>query len=233
MVQRFASRVTRYESQAAEIGTKSDSKGLRAALGRDREEIKTLGLEISRRLKDITIGPSDRAQYDKIAGQFNVILKKFETVNQEAVRKEKEIVMQAGSSRTAGVAGAAYLVSDDPEAAAGAPDPALQKLARESHLTDYDVIAEQNEDILHLEEDLTSLSTMYVDLGTLVNEQQKDLDVIQSNVEKSQTHVEHGIEQVQKASVYQKKARKKMCCILILVLGVVGGGLLLYFMLKK
>jgi syntaxin 1A/syntaxin 1B/2/3 len=91
-----------------------------------------------------------------------------------------------------------------------------QKHAEASHA--YQLIQEQHRDILRIEDSLMELHSMFVDMAALVDMQGEVLNNIEKNVSKALDYTEKGVEELKKASKYQKAARKKMCIIIIIVL---------------
>jgi hypothetical protein len=184
-------------------------------------------------------GALPRDQFEKFKAQFNLSLKRFETLNKDALRREQEVMAISRSMKDGGDGfggGGASVGMEDPFKQAAAPgDVSLQMDSHrfDESLTQFNMIDEQSEDIYRLEENLEDLHSMYLDMATLVDEQQDGLDHISTNIGKSVSHVDKGVDELQKAEKYQKKARKKMCILIIIALSVTAGVILLSFMLTK
>ncbi|KAJ5075298.1 syntaxin-132 [Anaeramoeba ignava] len=78
----------------------------------------------------------------------------------------------------------------------------------------------KHSEIINLEKSVNEIHQLFVDMATLVEFQGKNIDNIENNVIQSADYIEQGVEQLQKARVYQKKSRKKLCFIICLILTV-------------
>lgn len=223
------------ENLSAHVGTPKDGRQLRQRLQNERTATQTLAKDIKGGIQNFQCTPSEKMQFDKVCAQFNTVLRKFETVNRNTVRKEREALaalsQSVKESETAGGSAAS-----PPQAARGGrgPQPAVSEVSddmeaqqmrmgggnRSTVMVEKEIIDEQNAELMKLEEDLNQLSGMYVDMAALVNEQQKDLDVIETKVAQSAGNIDKGIDEVKKARDYQKKTRKKMCILIIIILAV-------------
>mmetsp|Transcript_33352 Transcript_33352/g.69838 ORF Transcript_33352/g.69838 Transcript_33352/m.69838 type:complete len:308 (-) Transcript_33352:166-1089(-) len=92
-------------------------------------------------------------------------------------------------------------------------------------------IQDKHKDIMRLEQSLVELHQLFIDMATLVESQGEMLDQIEYSVGQAQMYVDKGVQQLEKAKVSQKSARKRMCCliccfavILVVVLVVIFGG---------
>lgn len=81
-------------------------------------------------------------------------------------------------------------------------------------------IKRREEEITSVVQSIQDLNTIFRDLAGMVSEQGEVVDRIDYNIENTSIKVEQGLEQLKKASKYQKKNRK-MKCILILGLSLV------------
>jgi len=82
----------------------------------------------------------------------------------------------------------------------------------------YADIQEKHKDILKLEQSIQELHQLFVDLSILVEAQGELLDSIEYSVGQSLNYTKTGVEELEKANKYAKKARKKMCCLIVIVL---------------
>lgn len=81
-------------------------------------------------------------------------------------------------------------------------------------------IEERHEGIKKLERQVLEVYELFRDLAQLVELQQETLDVIENRVSMAKNYAEKGVEQLNIAEDYQKKARKRMCCILFIGIAV-------------
>eukprot|EP01028_Stygiella_incarcerata_P013008 TRINITY_DN81046_c0_g1_i1.p1 TRINITY_DN81046_c0_g1~~TRINITY_DN81046_c0_g1_i1.p1 ORF type:complete len:282 (-),score=95.21 TRINITY_DN81046_c0_g1_i1:211-1056(-) len=236
-LERLTQSIAQYGNSSKKLGTSRDTREFRVALEKECTATRQLAQKISQDL-NAQRGVLPRDQFEKFKAQFNLSLKRFETLNKDALRKEQEVVAISKSMKDGGdgFGGASGLGADDPFREATAPRDV--RLQMDSHkfdesLTQFNMIDEQTEDIVRLEENLEDLHSMYLDMATLVDEQQDGLDHISANIGKSVSHVDKGVDELQKAEKYQKKARKKMCILIIIALSVAAGVILLSMALTK
>ena len=78
-------------------------------------------------------------------------------------------------------------------------------------------VADKYQDILALEQSLTELHHMFLDLALLVESQGEVLDVIEFHVERAASDIEVANEQVYESITFQKRIRNKQCWILSIV----------------
>jgi len=81
-------------------------------------------------------------------------------------------------------------------------------------------IRRREQEINSIVQSIQDLNTIFRDLAAMVTEQGEVVDRIDYNIENTSIKVEHGLEQLKKASKYQKNNRK-MKCILILALTLI------------
>ena len=78
-------------------------------------------------------------------------------------------------------------------------------------------LRKREQEISSIVQSIQDLNTIFKDLASMVSEQGEIVDRIDYNIENASIKVEHGLEQLKKASKYQKSNRKMKC---ILVLGI-------------
>lgn len=81
-------------------------------------------------------------------------------------------------------------------------------------------IEDRLEDIKMLEQNITLMHKMFLDLATVVESQGEILNSIESHVDAAQDHINQGIKAIQEAEVQLKSARWKRCCVLLCILVV-------------
>eukprot|EP00762_Andalucia_godoyi_P006243 ANDGO_01619.mRNA.1 Syntaxin-7A len=245
-VQKFSGKVVKIENMCNTLGGPNDNREFRKLFEKERQGTQGLAKEISNGLQAFQVSASEKAQYDKVRAQFNTVLQKFESVNRNAQRKEKELVAtmsssQAKSGPESHLSGGGARRNDfgdsrdieDPNDIEVQVQDRNSRFDRSTVALEHQMIREQNNDIMRLEEDLNELSSMYVDMAVMVNEQSKDIDLIENNVSKTSASVEKGIDELKKSRELQKKARKKMCCIIGMILVCAVVGIVVYFAMKK
>ena len=90
------------------------------------------------------------------------------------------------------------------------------------------LLEEREQDIIGISNDINMVNTIFSDLGKLVVEQQESIDDIENNINNSKTKTEDGVNQLEKASNYQRSCNKcnlyilfSMIIILIVIILVV------------
>lgn len=78
-------------------------------------------------------------------------------------------------------------------------------------------LRKREQEISSIVQSIQDLNTIFKDLASMVSEQGEIVDRIDYNIENASIKVEHGLEELKKASKYQKSNRKMKC---ILVLGI-------------
>eukprot|EP00298_Acanthocystis_sp_HF-20_P010606 c18941_g1_i1.p1 GENE.c18941_g1_i1~~c18941_g1_i1.p1 ORF type:complete len:293 (-),score=85.82 c18941_g1_i1:163-1041(-) len=77
---------------------------------------------------------------------------------------------------------------------------------------------EKKDDILKIEQQLEYIRALFHDLHTLIESQGEMIDSIEQNIDKTMVATTKGVQELRKATSYQKKSRKKMCCIGIIMM---------------
>ncbi|XP_029193707.2 syntaxin-7-like isoform X1 [Acropora millepora] len=158
-----------------------------------------------------------KIQVEKLRENFTAALNSFQKVQRVAAEKERESVSRARSvsssmpfpSGTGGY-GDEHNLAENNRTAGGIQIQGEEEISVE-------LIEERERAIRQLEADIVGVNEIFRDLATMVHEQGDMIDSIEANVDSAAVHVEDGNVQLQKASDYQKSARKKMCCILVIV----------------
>jgi len=86
----------------------------------------------------------------------------------------------------------------------------------------YADVVDKYKDVLKLEQSVAELHQMFLDMALLVEQQGEMLDQIEYQIQSASDYIEDGNEEIAKALVHQKEARKRQCCILAIVLVVAG-----------
>eukprot|EP01133_Synstelium_polycarpum_P009023 gene9023-10583_t len=111
-----------------------------------------------------------------------------------------------------------------------------QQLAQIESEREYQnsIIQERDEGIRQIEQSITEINEIFLDLSNLVSEQGVMLNTIEHSLESTVMNTTEGVVQIKKASEHQRSARTKMCW-LALILFIVAGvlGVILYFALRK
>jgi syntaxin 16 len=83
------------------------------------------------------------------------------------------------------------------------------------------MVQQREKEILQIVRSIQDLNEIFKDLATMVVDQGTILDRIDYNVEQTATHVEKGLQQLQKAEKYQKKNRKMLVISVMFIIVIV------------
>jgi t-SNARE complex subunit (syntaxin) len=79
-------------------------------------------------------------------------------------------------------------------------------------------IRQKAQAIKELEESITQLNQLFIDMATLVEMQDSMINSIEFNVNQAEAAVEHGVRELNQAGKLQKKNRKRMWCLAVIFL---------------
>ncbi|XP_021834441.1 syntaxin-121-like [Prunus avium] len=99
---------------------------------------------------------------------------------------------------------------------------AIQEQGRGRVLDTISEIQERHDGVKAMERNLNELHQVFMDMAVLVQAQGEQLDDIQSHVERANSYVHSGTQQLQKARFSQKNTRKWTCYGIIILLIVAG-----------
>lgn len=212
----LSTRIHTMEKLTRDIGGPRDGEGLRRKLRSEREKAKASVRSLAQQLQKTspTTG-SDRALHRKLQTNFKELLRRFETVAEESLQRERK----------------ATLINDDNPGQQHTPEN-MQTLGLEEVKlrtwqaatleTEEAQAREKHRELLDLETDLHELHSCYVEFSTLVDEQEDLIDNLGDNVQRSVKNVEKGVTEIKTASKYQKKSRKLMCILILILVGVIA-----------
>ncbi|VVA15374.1 PREDICTED: syntaxin-121 [Prunus dulcis] len=99
---------------------------------------------------------------------------------------------------------------------------AIQEQGRGRVLDTISEIQERHDGVKAMERNLNELHQVFMDMAVLVQAQGEQLDDIQGHVERANSYVHAGNQQLQKARFLQKNTRKWTCYGIIILLIIVG-----------
>jgi len=226
--------VNQIQKFTKDIGTIRDTRAMRNKMHNYQDSTRRIIGDTVKALKQLGqfSGGSERErsqhrmEQEKLTNDFKQVLSKFQTISQVAMKHERDTVARDRASSQSGGGGGGYGDDQYDEKAALIHEEQREKMQRQGDLIDgnHDQIVEREEAIKEIESTMLEVNEIYRDLNTLVIEQGNALDNIESNMSQTENNVDSGVEQLRKASRYQKKGRNKMCCmlgILVIVLAVI------------
>lgn len=86
------------------------------------------------------------------------------------------------------------------------------------------LLEEREEDIINISKNVNMVNTIFSNLSKLVAEQQENIDDIENSIDDSKRNTKDGVNQLEKASNYQKSCNKcnlYILCLMIIILTVI------------
>lgn len=109
-----------------------------------------------------------------------------------------------------------------------------QQQQEQAMFDDLALNTQREEQMARIERDMLDVNQVFNDLSALVYEQGEQIDSIENNVDHAYSEVERGNEQLSRAVIYKRKARKKcICLVLILLIVFLVIGLIIYLSIPK
>ncbi len=160
--------------------------------------------------------PTQKYMQQKLSREFQSSLSEFQSLQRQALEKEKASVSAARA--------AADHETGTATEAGGPSSPQLlqqQELTRLAAQDDVDfqeaLIIEREEEIRNIEQGVGDLNVLFQQVAQIVTEQGEVLDTIERNVEDVRDSTRGADRELRSASRYQKNARSKMCCLLLIL----------------
>lgn len=165
---------------------------------------------------DYDIQPAQKYKQQKLSREFQQSLKEFQTLQRQALEKEKASVTAARAAIDDGESGAIQLTGDQSEQQL--QQQQLQQLASQDEVDFQDaLIMEREEEIRNIEQGVGDLNVLFQQVATIVTEQGEQLDTIADNVENVRTDTRGADYELRAAARYQRNARSKACCLLLIL----------------
>lgn len=212
-----------------QLGTSKDSADLRERIHETEKKTNSVIAETALQMKRLSAAcnKGDRAQrlqVDRLIGEFKDVTQKYHGLQRKVADRAKLSAPPQSAARTAtgtDLIGWQEPPEDDKSLLI---DQRRKQAQMQEEALDVDVslLREREEQIHQLEGDIVDINQIFKELGMLVHEQGAVVDTIEANVESAHADVESGTEQLQRAAIYQSKARKKKCCLITILLVVVA-----------
>jgi t-SNARE complex subunit (syntaxin) len=92
---------------------------------------------------------------------------------------------------------------------------------------------QRHAEIKEVERMVAEVAEIFVDLRTMVDEQQVNIDVIDANISAAKDQTETGLKELQQAEKHQRSMRKRMLCTLFILLVIIAIIIVVVLVLKK
>lgn len=230
-IQQLTQYVQQLEVLVSKIGGPEDGERTREQTAEITSSANQLSKETNSLMKRLVNVSNDqrslstlKVHRERLMGELIAVLNRLQIAQRNASAREKES-MKA-------IAAEDQHLSQQMEQA---DDSEIQRkrqlqLQHELHLKG---LRERNEAMRQLDQDIGDVTQIMKDLARIVHDQGEIIDSIEANVEHASMHVEQGAADVQRAVVYQQKARQKKCMVFIfLVILLLIVALVVYFFSK-
>jgi len=203
-----------------QIGSPSDSEQLRKQLRIKREDCATHSKATLQLMKKFTVERADRPKYDRIVAQFNDIFEKAQKLATESIQKERITPIPVRVATEEPEIKKEERIVDD--------DVVIKRVEFVDHSVDSAIIEERTTDIKYLENELRGLNEMFVDIASMLKEQQEGVNQIEDDTNSAVVNTEAGVNDLKAASESSSSYRSKLCC-LALIITLIVAALILFF----
>ncbi|CZS90499.1 related to syntaxin 12 [Rhynchosporium agropyri] len=212
--------ISRLSNEVNLLGTKRDTERVRERVHDLLEETKETFKEVGEGVKTIQswedVSPSQKYTQQKLAREFQNNLSEFQSVQRQALEKQRSTATAARTALEDGQSPSAEGVQQF--------EQQQQQSQQELRLASQDevdfqdsLIVEREAEIRNIEQGVTELNELFRDVAHIVNEQGELLDNIHENVENTRADTRGADLELRGAARYQRNARSKACCLLLIL----------------
>lgn len=204
----FHKRIKAIQQLSSQLGTETDNDALRRRINSEREAAK----EATQRLIQLTkLRPTERVEkqrHEKLVSDFKTVMEEYEKVTQDTLERERRIQRAIRNSIQ--------------ESESERPASMSRQTGEFQVLGEFDetVLKARQEEIEALEKDLIHTKVLFKDVSDMVQEQGISLDKIEEHADVAVAETGHAVEELDRAEVYQKRARGKLGWIIVAVLAL-------------
>lgn len=221
-IQRINSYVSSLERSLRQIGTSSDSVQLRNKITTVLHDV---GQNVTRtqtnikRLKELgrTLSKENRLQVERITNQFLDTVQRFIDIQKRVANQMKAYPDLPKDSP---------FYQEEQNYGFDSAEDNSQRQAQEQETEEMEynlaLMEERERQVRDIESAIVDVNEIFRDLSAMVVEQGDMIDSIEANVERGADNVSSGRQELQKAEMYQKKARQKQLCIVVCLAVIVA-----------
>ncbi|GAM20588.1 hypothetical protein SAMD00019534_037630 [Acytostelium subglobosum LB1] len=262
-IQQITVAYTTLTKLVQQLGTPKDSMDIREKIRSCVETTTQLISAESSKVRTLTTlankarDSKTKLLYQKLVKEYNGSLQQFKEIAQVATKKERSTPLpqapsqqqqqqpqqsgrgggnQYGGNQYGNQPMPYYDDEKEDETQSLMEASRRQQLAQIESQREYQnsIIQERDEGIRQIEQSISEINEIFVDLSNMVAEQGVMLNTIEYSLESTVNNTAEGVTQIKKASEHQRSARTKMCW-LALILFIVAGvlGVILFFSLRK
>jgi len=209
------------------LGTRRDTQGLRDSIHVIQMSANQVVNQTSQelvQLASVAHTAGDRMfhlQVERLKSEFEKSLQRYSSLQKDVAGKMKSILpFNHWEEKTTGEDGPTHL-----EEAAEKKHQKLQELKQVEF--EQEMLIERERRVRQIESDMIDVNQIMRELSAMVQEQGDNINSIENNIDRTQSHVEEGRQQLEKASSHQRKHRKWLCFLtgvglmVVLVIGLV------------
>ncbi|EJW86231.1 SNARE domain-containing protein [Wuchereria bancrofti] len=212
-IQRLSQYVQQLEVLGGKIGSSDDGEHLRDQVAEVTSSANALSKETNTLMKRLVELSNDqryastmRVHRERLMGDLIGVLNRLQVAQRNAIAKEKES-MKAVAAQDQQVSHQIEQVNDN-----GQQERKQLQIQHQQHLTE---IRERSEAMRQLDQDISDVTQVMKDLARIVHDQGEIMDSIEANVEHASMQVQQGATAVQRAVIYQQRARQKRFFLII------------------
>ncbi|KAF1355150.1 t-SNARE [Delphinella strobiligena] len=216
----LTSNISKLSNQVALLGTRRETDRVRERVQDLLEETSEGFKEIGEGLKKVQawhdLGPSQKYTQGKLNQEFKASLTEFQTLQRQALEKQRASATAARTALEEGAQGNA-------DGAQGGQQLQQQeqeqlRLADQSEVDFQEsLIVERESEIRNIEQSVGELNELFRDVAHMVHEQGQSLDIISDNVVNTRDDTRGADQNLRTASRHQRNARNKACCLLLIL----------------
>jgi t-SNARE complex subunit (syntaxin) len=251
-IQQLSNNVSQLKQLVNQIGTSKDSVELREKLNSLIQTTRTLSKDTAQdfKLLDYEKAPTQEERnkkkllQQKLMKDFQTWLQKYQEISKMAAEKERSSPLPKKTFSYSSIPISEPTISSGDKLILSTNDNIAEKnqtllnlkelqTIEEESVFQNAIIAEREEGIKQIEKTVLEVNEIFRDVANLVQEQGQMIDNIESNIEVSVSDVSQGVEEIKKASDYQKRSRTKLCCLTLLVIIIVAVVVIVIWMTVK
>ncbi|KPM39149.1 hypothetical protein AK830_g7403 [Neonectria ditissima] len=199
------------------LGTRKDTPRLRERVHKSMDKAREMCTEIGNGVKELQdwnhVTKQQENERTKILGDFHAALQKFQSLQQNALEKERASLTAVRAA-----------LDDGGQSDAQQSDQLQQlqqqmpQLAPQSDVDFQDIlIQERRSGIRQIEEDMADINHLVLQTAIMVTEQGETVNTIEGNSETVKVNISNGNEDVTASNRLQKAARSKSCYLLLIL----------------
>jgi len=204
-IQQLNQNVQNLNVYVEKIGGPEDTEAGKSTMVELIQNSNVLSKKISQLMKELVSLSNDnrqfRVQRERLTNDYMSVLNRLQSTQRKAVTKEKNKIKT--------------VTIEDEMLSSRTEDEQQRRQMQVQHRINLQEIKGRQEALSQLETDIDDINMIFKDLARIVHDQGEMVDSIEANIEHASIQVEDGRVNVERAVIYQKKARQKKLLLLI------------------